>query len=311
MSKSIYKYVGSSYLNHVLGLTNNVTLKCSYPKVFNDPYELFLTVDFSDDPEALAFYAEVIGDLPQISTTCFSRSPVVIPMWAHYAEDLQGFAIEFDEVTMAEAFPESGFGDVDYQDEPDSNLNQLLRYACESKKPRHVYQLRREVLSAAYYTKTTCWDYEQERRMLIREHETRQDGDLVLIDVSAECVTALLCGPQASTKTVHAVREKATQLGCRYYDLKVGKSSAVPFFVDLGGYSFTFDGSAIRESEFSCSSCGEVLANDADLCSWCQITEAHASEAAQSNPYRMLANLGMLDSYVQEMDEIDRRTPET
>ena len=55
MSTSIYKYVGRSYLDHVLGSTDRVTLKCSYPKAFNDQYELFLTVDFSDDPEALAF----------------------------------------------------------------------------------------------------------------------------------------------------------------------------------------------------------------------------------------------------------------
>lgn len=58
MSTSIYKYLGSSYLDHVLGSTDRVTLKCSYPKAFNDPYELFLTVDFSDDPEALAFYIQ-------------------------------------------------------------------------------------------------------------------------------------------------------------------------------------------------------------------------------------------------------------
>jgi hypothetical protein len=87
-----------------------------------------LIVYFSDDPEALAFYAEVIGDLPQIPTPCFSRSPVVVPMWTHYAEDLRGFAIEFNEVTMAEAFPESGFGDVDYQDAPDSDLSDLLHH---------------------------------------------------------------------------------------------------------------------------------------------------------------------------------------
>ena len=71
---SLYKYVGASYLDQVVGLDGKVTLKCSHPRDFNDPYELFLAVDGNNDPEALAFYAEVVGDLPQIPTTCFSRS---------------------------------------------------------------------------------------------------------------------------------------------------------------------------------------------------------------------------------------------
>ena len=38
-----------------------MTLKCSLPRNFNDPYELFLTVNFREKPEALAFYTDVIG----------------------------------------------------------------------------------------------------------------------------------------------------------------------------------------------------------------------------------------------------------
>lgn len=307
MSTKIYKYVGSSYLEHVLSSTENVTLKCSRPKHFNDPYELFLTVDFTDDPEALAFYAEAIGDLPQIPTTCFSHSPIVIPMWAHYAEDLRGFAIEFDESRMAEAFPESGFGDVDYQDSPDPGLSDMLHRAYLIKKPRYVYLLQRGVFSAAYYTKATCWSYEQERRMLVREEETRQVGDVTLVDIPKECVTALICGPRASADTSGAVQKRATELGCQYFDLVVGRSSALPFFVGPSGGSYTFSGEAIEAAEFSCVSCGEPLAPDVDLCSWCQITEAHAQDAAKSNPYRILAHLGMLDSYVEDMEEITRR----
>lgn len=311
MSTSIYKYVGSSYLDRVFDSTEHVTLKCFCPKAFTDPYELFLTVDFNDDPEALAFYAEVIGDLPQIPTTCFSRSPVVVPMWAHYAENFRGFAIEFNESKMAKVFPDSGFGDVDYRDTPDGDLSDLLHTAYERKKPRYVYLLQREVVSAAYYTKATCWEYEQERRMLVREHETRTVEDLILIDVPKECVTGLICGPRASTETVRAVREKAAQLGCRYLDLKIGRTSAVPFFQDSDGQTLTFSGSTIGTSEYSCGSCGEPVANDEELCSWCQITEAHASDAAWSNPYRILDHVGLLDSYLQEMGEVHRGTRDT
>ena len=96
-SKKIYKYIGPEHIDKVFHSSDVVTLKCSLPKEFNDPYELFLTIDFNERPDALAYYADAIGELPQLPTTCFSRSPVVIPMWAHYAQNHQGFAVEFSE----------------------------------------------------------------------------------------------------------------------------------------------------------------------------------------------------------------------
>lgn len=138
MSTKIYKYVCCSYLHKVIGLPGQVTLKCSCPKNFNDPYELFLTIDFKEQPDVLAFYKDLIGNLPQLPTTCFSRSPIVIPMWAHYAQNTEGFAIEFDETALAQSFPESGFGDVDYRDTADDNLTNLLYRAFEIGKPRYL-----------------------------------------------------------------------------------------------------------------------------------------------------------------------------
>lgn len=41
--KSIYKYLGPEMIDKVFQ-TDGVTLRCSLPKDFNDPYELFLTL---------------------------------------------------------------------------------------------------------------------------------------------------------------------------------------------------------------------------------------------------------------------------
>jgi hypothetical protein len=306
MSKNIYKYVGLGYLDKVIGSKDQVTLKCSHPKDFNDPYELFLTIDFKERPEALAFYADVVGNLPQLPTTCFSRSPAVIPMWAHYAQSLQGFAIEFDEALLEQSFPESGFGDIDYRDDPDEDLTDMLYRAYEIGKPRYLYFLREGVFSAAYYTKATCWSYEQERRMIVRQSETRHVDDLTLMDVPRKCVTALLCGPRASPETIRAVRDKASQLGCRYFELKIGRSFAVPFFVDSEGEAFVFNGTDIERSSRFCSSCKEPLAAESELCSWCQIGDSHKSEAAARNTYRMLDRYGLLEDYIARMDDISR-----
>jgi len=306
MSKYIYKYVGPSYLDKVFSCKDHVTLKCSYPKDFNDPYELFLTIDFNERPEILAFYADAVGELPQLPTTCFSRSPAVLPMWAHYAQTLQGFCIEFDEELLAQSFPKSTFGDVDYQDAPNAGLTDMLHRAYGIGKPRYMYFLHKGVFSAAYYTKATCWNYEQERRMILKESETRRLDELILIDVPKECVTGLICGPRASIETLLAVREEANQSGCRYFELKIGKTSPNPFFIDADGDPFIFSGTEIERSDQFCDTCKEPISNAEEQCSWCQIDESHEDDAASRNPYRMLAHLGMLESYIESAEAIGR-----
>lgn len=306
MSKNIYKYVGPSYLDKVFTYKDHITLKCSYPKDFNDPYELFLTIDFNERPEVLAFYADAVGKLPQLPITCFSHSPAVLPMWAHYAQTLQGFCIEFDEELLAQSFPKSEFGDVDYQDAPEAGLTDLLYRAYEIGKPRYMYFFHKGVFSAAYYTKTTCWNYEEERRMIVHESETRRLDELILMDVPKECVTGLICGPRASAETLLAVREEANKIGCRHYELKIGKTLPSPYFVDEDGYPFIFTGTDIERSEQFCDTCMEPISNSETQCSWCQIDESHKNYAASRNPYRLLDHYGLLGSYIEDAEAIGR-----
>ena len=303
----LYKYVGASYLEKVLSSPSAVTLKCSYPKHFNDPFELFLTVDSRDEPEALAFYGEVIGEIPQVPTTCFSRSPDVIPMWAHYAEALTGVVVELNEEELSKEFPQSGFGDVDYQDSPDEWLTDMLQRAYMIKKPRYVYQLQRGAFSRAYYTKASAWRYERERRMLVRETETQLDDDLVLIEVPSHCVTAVIVGPRATQETKAFVRAWADAAQCTYYEVQIGRSSPQPYFQDATGATHAFDGQGIFMAQAACDSCGEPLSEEIFTCSWCRITEAHRETAARDNPYRMLERYGLLDSYIEDMHDISER----
>src|SRR4051812_39678011 len=149
MTGKVYKYLGPRARGKVFESAHQVTLRCSLPKEFNDPYELFLSINLNENPERLAFYNDVIGELPQVPTTCFSRSPAIIPMWAHYAQNLEGFAIEFDEARISSQYPDAGFGDVDYRDDADPELNDALALAYETCKPRHTFFLRRGVFSAA------------------------------------------------------------------------------------------------------------------------------------------------------------------
>lgn len=307
MPKRIYKYIGPENLDRVFQFPDLVTLKCSLPEEFNDPYELFLTIDFNEKADVLAYYAEAVGELPQLPTTCFSLSPVIIPMWAHYAQNNMGFVIELSEEKLIKAFPESSFDDIDYLDAPKEDLVHFLYRAYGTRKPRHTYFLQSAVLRAAYYSKSSCWSYEQERRMIVRDPETRNIGPLTLIDVPNECITSIICGSRASEQTKQTLLEKAKGIDCQYLELRIGRSSATPYFVDADGQSQSFSGSEIVPNLQHCKECKEPLAQAIKHCSWCQINDALRENAASRNPYRLLAHHGMLQSYIADMDAIGEK----
>lgn len=53
MTKNIYKYAAPDVLDIILKDGGVAALKCSYPRDFNDPYELFLTIDYRTTPDLL------------------------------------------------------------------------------------------------------------------------------------------------------------------------------------------------------------------------------------------------------------------
>lgn len=305
-SMHTYKYVGATYADKVIRAPDHVTLKCSTPNQFNDPYELFLTIDFNDKPEILAFYSEIVGELPQLPTTCFSHSPIVLPMWAHYAQNLEGFVIEFDESKLAALLPERGFDDVDYRDGPDSDMEPLIDRAYEIGKFRYIYLLRQSIFSAAYYTKATCWNYEEEKRLILNPEDIREEHGMMLLDIPRDCVSAIIAGPRASKETTDIVSSGANQLGCNYFEMKVGKCTATPYLVDSNNKPHNFDGDKIVACSNQCSSCNEPIAKSEDLCSWCQIDDSHLADAADRNTFRMLHSAGMLEDYIESMNDISR-----
>lgn len=307
---NIYKYFSSQLIDNIFSLRDHVTLKCSLPKDFNDPYELFLTIDFDEQPDALAFYADAIGELTQFPTTCFSRSPAVIPMWAHYAENHKGFAIEFSETCLAEAIPDSNFGDVTYSDHPSEDLTDLLYRAFKIGKYRYTYLLRQGVFHAAYFTKTSCWNYEQERRMLVPDQSIRRFSELTLLDAPNRCMTSIIAGARATSETKQKLAKLAETLDCGYFEIRIGKTSANPYFVNSQGDPFLFDNHAIHTCARYCESCSEPMAAESPQgqCSWCQIDDQLRKYAASRNPFRMLDRAGLLDDYIAGMDAISAGT---
>lgn len=305
--RRIYKYLSEQTLDRVFSDSNVATFKCSYPKDFNDPFELFLTINYDQEPEVLAYYKEVIGDIPQWPTTCFSRSPSVVPMWAHYANNQTGLVIEVDEELLSSTVSDYSFGDVDYQDEPSDQLSGLLNYAAQSCKPRHVEWLQRGVFSAAYFTKSTCWSYEEERRLIAHPLTIPEQNGLLLASVPNNCITAIIAGPRSSAETKQRAAERARIVGCRYFVMQIGRSSPTPFFLDAENYTYVFKDGEITLCDENCDSCGEPVRSGKATCPWCAIQQSHADDAAHRNPMRIMQRLGLLEDYYRSANRIRNR----
>ena len=129
MGKKLYKYIAPGTLEKAFTDPSKCGFKFSYPKDYNDPFELFLTINFENDKEIAAFYKEVVIQIPQYPTTCFSKSPTVVPMWAHYAHNSEGFVIEIDEDKLKSIHSDIKIDDVVYRNEPRSEIGSTLQMA--------------------------------------------------------------------------------------------------------------------------------------------------------------------------------------
>jgi Protein of unknown function (DUF2971) len=315
MDKKIYKYFSQDVLELVFEKEGYCGIKCSLPKDYNDPFELFLGVDLSVGPEGLATYRELIYELPQYPTTCFSKSPVVAPMWAHYAQNHSGFAIEFDVDAMEEALPNVAIHNVTYRNEPDESISANIARAAGTKKPRHAVWLQQAVIHHAYFSKYPMWSYEEECRLVDNGETVEPVGDNSILFVPIHCMTALIIGKNFPDSEIMKSKDLAAANDLTWFQSNIGKSLALPFLRDTEQKAFVFDGISIAEAELICDACKEPFEgegeSESELCPWCSITEQHQYEAAIGNPFRLLERTGGLDDYfafVQKIHKNNRKS---
>lgn len=304
MARMLYKYLSSEVLELVFHRDGFCGVKCSYPQDYNDPFELFLAVDLSVPPHHLATYRDVVQDLPQYPTTCFSKSPIVTPMWAHYANDHSGFVLEFDAKAMDEHFEKIAIHDVSYRDDPNPSIVPLLERAAEIAKARYVYMLRNAVLLHAYFSKHTSWTYEQECRLVDQNNFSEEVAGNRILFIPIKCVTSIIVGHKTPVPVAEASRQIAEDNNLDWYHAVIGKSHGSPFLRDASDQSFVFDAESIKIAANTCDNCSEPVAEDRELCPWCSITEDDDINAASRNPYRLLDHLGLLEDYVNDADKI-------
>lgn len=304
--EKIYKYFTHDVMELVFNKEGFCGVKCSLPKDYNDPYELFLGMALNTPAEQLAFYNDIVGGIPQNPTTCFSQSPSVSPMWAHYANNHSGFVLEFDLEGLRKHFEGNPIWEVSYRNAPQENLAKILEKAAVLKKPRYTYDLQKFVFVESYFTKYDEWSYERECRFVDTQKVTEDvDGNIILF-IPVDFVTSIIVGPKILQESLEKSLSLAEENDFDWYQLYIGKSYPKPYMKDECEEVFIFEGDCIVNTDNVCDSCSEPLSNGETLCPWCNITEAHEEDAARSNPFRMLDHMGQLESYMESMGKIGK-----
>lgn len=303
----IYKYFSESVLDLVFQRDGFCGIKCSLPKDYNDPYELFLGVDLTVSTESLATYRDIIQGLPHFPTTCFSKSSIVAPMWAHYAQNHSGFALEFDIETIQGHFEGIEIRDVTYKVAPNPALATALERVAVTKKPRHAVWLRQAVLTEAYFSKYQDWSYEQECRLVDRDRYVENVAGNDILFLPTDCITAMMVGSKFPEEKIPHSKELASRQNIEWYQVEIGKSLPVPYMRSAKGGTFVFEDGVISEANGICGKCTEPLLDGGELCAWCSITEAQAEQAARGNPFRVLDHYGLLGEYFKSVSDIEKR----
>lgn len=313
MAKKLYKYMAPEILPLSFARDGYVGFKCSLPKDYNDPFELSLCIDRNLPPQLLAYYLESIGEIPQLPTSCFSKSPVVVPMWAHYSKTSAGFVVEIDEQKLSEFFEDASINDVTYADSAHEDITSHLQRAFGTCKPRHTFFFHKAIMYYAYFSKQACWSYEQERRLVVPlEYIENVNGNMILF-VPIQCVTTVIAGARAEPSSVEIAKDISSKIGNRFLQSFVGLSYPKKYMKDIDGTVYVFDGEEIIRSKSNCEMCAEPIEEQVQnavdkKCAWCAINDSHRQSAAESNPYRALNYAGILEQHIQTMEELFKRS---
>lgn len=250
--KRIYKYFPTDVFELVFEKKGFCGLKCSLPKDYNDPYELFLSVDRELSPDFLAYYNDLVGELEQKPTTCFSQSPIIAPMWAHYANNHSGFVLEFNADELKKYFEGTSLNRVEYREGPPENLTTQIGMAYHRKKPRDLYFAQSAIYYTAYFSKLTDWEYEKEIRLVCDQDHVENVNGCDILYVPLEFVTNCIVGANYPENMNESSQDFLERNGIDWYQLRVGKSQPAPFMSGLNEGTFIFNGEQVIRVTRSC-----------------------------------------------------------
>ncbi len=111
------------------------------------------------------FFGNWKSTFDTVGVCCFSRTNEQTLLWSHYADDHKGVCLEYEfrpSYLLTKDFQLTAAGNVEYRVEP---LAEWLKYA-----PMGLDNFVIEMVHKYLKTKSPAWEYEQEARIIRREH---------------------------------------------------------------------------------------------------------------------------------------------
>lgn len=222
------------------------------------------------DPSALESYEDLVLSLedtePNVPLTidsarisCFSKNSNNLLMWAHYANGLRGFCVEFDEDEILPDDVDAGIFEVLYEDKPpfidtaiiavlndQANYHEdaiyeteeRLKYAVLDSETEEsansevqmykeylnlVYLKNREIYQKMLATKSIEWQYEEELRIILQTENINNNE--VFLKYPVKSIKCIIVGEKMSISQRETLK-KIVQL--KSFDIKFKIATRVP-----------------------------------------------------------------------------------
>lgn len=230
----LYKYVTADRAD----ILSRGMMRFTQPKEFNDPFELSDTVNAlvgrDTNPVEAALNASKIGKSildtmgqvigsglqgyfsDQWGVLTLTEEPDNLLMWAHYADDHQGFVIEFD----------GGHPFFDRRQTDEERFRRLHKVTYS--EVRRSSPLKEYNAMDALLRKSVEWEYEHEWRMIVPLDESDEKIEapvpIHLFSVPPECITGLILGCRTSEVDRSRLLEVVVD-GSRYAHIDVRQAA--------------------------------------------------------------------------------------
>lgn len=169
-------------------------------------------------PDMMEKVNKVVQD--EMGIFCVSERVNCFPMWAHYADNAQGYAVEYANLDEVFDGDESG------------ELNQLKKVEYYPKE-RLPLLLNPSDLSKMLYSKHEDWSYEHEYRVIrhlpVRPKQNKTaDRERYFFKVDPQkCISRIIVGWKCREKRFEEIKKVASQFSVRVVRAKVEKAEVV------------------------------------------------------------------------------------
>lgn len=228
----------------ILNLLNQ-EFRLNSPKLFNDPYDGRLLIDnellknitisaikdsqykegdieklFEDDSnnwfieeEKKIFFNTAVEDS---YISCFSAEYKSILMWSHYSDFHKGICIKYNKQDL-ECLENMNLKNVIYSDEKRDITAEIINQAAYDRKINKINKILEETI----FTKSKCWEYENEWRLVYFKDVEEKIGDG--FNIKAPKPVAIYMGTNIKCEDRNFIRNLCREREIELYQMQMKK----------------------------------------------------------------------------------------